>query len=159
MVAAEVLPISGCMASVVMPRKVPGNITKKTGGGRRGRGNNTPPEKQDHGAEYCYGIGGEHPGSATKMSQELRLEQQMQQQEQESMGVSYEEELRRQFENWMGTGPVVEQEQSGSPIGTDTGPACLSKDEDPDPDTAPRDPDFVRILHEMAPLLQDPDSG
>ena len=40
---------------------------------------------------------------------------------------------------------------SGSPIGTDTGPACLSKDEDPDPDTAPRDPDFVRILHDMAP--------
>ena len=45
----------------------------------------------------------------------------------------------------------VTEEMSGSPIGTDTGPACLSKDEDPDPDTAPRDPDFVRILHDMAP--------
>ena len=39
-------------------------------------------------------------------------------------------------------------EASGWPI--DTGPV-YSKSEDPDPDTPPRDPDFVRILHDMAP--------
>ena len=49
---------------------------------------------------------------------------------------------------WDMSANSVSPAASGWPI--DTGPV-YSKNEDPDPDTAPRDPDFVRILHDMAP--------